>query len=267
VRKTIFAVLFLLAAVTSLSAQANPSITIVNNTGYTVHYVYISQTASDKWGTDRLAADETLTDGQSVSLQLPYPINVVNRYDMRLVDSDEDEYIKTNVLVSAGSRIIFTFGDFVSNNSGGGNNNNSNSGNNRANSNTNNNNNTQPSETNIDGSAMLSLINAERINVGAAPLTISGSLTASAGIRAEELSRVFSHTRPDGSSWVSVNSSASGENIAAGSSTINATFNQWMNSQGHRDNMLNPSFKTIGIAGYSRAGTQYTYYWVQLFGR
>nr|AGS52038.1 hypothetical protein [uncultured bacterium contig00008] len=88
-----------------------PPITIINNTGYPIRNIYISSTADDYWGTDRLSAEEVLNDGYSVTLNLPYPVNVVNRYDIMLKDSDGDTYTKMNVLVSAGSTIEFTFDD------------------------------------------------------------------------------------------------------------------------------------------------------------
>jgi tetratricopeptide (TPR) repeat protein len=96
---------------TTATVFNGPSITIVNNTGYTVYYVYISPTASDDWGDDRLASNQVIMNGQSASLQLPHPINVVNRYDIRLKDSDGDTYTKMNVLVSANGRIEFTIRD------------------------------------------------------------------------------------------------------------------------------------------------------------
>jgi hypothetical protein len=111
-KKVTFCFLLLMACLIALPAQQNPSITIVNNTGYTVFYVYISSTASTNWGSDRLASNQVLRHGQSVSLELPHPINVVNRYDIRLIDLDGDSYTKWNVLVSANSRIVFTFDDF-----------------------------------------------------------------------------------------------------------------------------------------------------------
>jgi hypothetical protein len=98
-------------SLTALSAQQNPSITIVNDTGYTVYYVYISQITSDTWGVDRLDSDKILSDGESVTLPLPYPLNVVNRYDIQLEDLDGDTYTKMDVLVSPGARIVFTFDD------------------------------------------------------------------------------------------------------------------------------------------------------------
>jgi len=114
--KFIFCILLFLPLFTGLSAQQNPSITIANNTGSTIWYVYFKSTASSEWGQDRLASDQIISIGQSVTLQLPYPINVVNRYDMRLKDSDENEYIKMNVTVASNSRIEFSRSDLNSRN-------------------------------------------------------------------------------------------------------------------------------------------------------
>lgn len=96
------------------SAPDLPYVTIVNNTGFTVWYVYVSQTASENWGSDTLGSN-VIINGSSANVQLPYPINVVNRYDIKLVDKDGDSYIKWNVLVTANGRIVFTFSDYVSN--------------------------------------------------------------------------------------------------------------------------------------------------------
>ena len=93
------------------STVGNPSITIVNNTGYTVKIVNVSPIADGKWGPNRLASNQTLDNGQSFTLQLPHPINVVNRYDIMLTDTDDDTYTQENVLVSAGDKIEFTFDD------------------------------------------------------------------------------------------------------------------------------------------------------------
>jgi hypothetical protein len=96
----------------SNAANDGPPITIVNNTGYLVYYVYISPTTSNLWGPDRLAANQTLPNGQSVTLRLPHPLNVTNRYDIMLEDLDGDTYTKFNVTVTANGRIVFTFSDF-----------------------------------------------------------------------------------------------------------------------------------------------------------
>ncbi|MCL2042877.1 MAG: serine protease [Treponema sp.] len=88
-----------------------PPITIVNNTGYTVYYLYISPTSDDVWGLDRLAANQTLGNRQSVTVNLPHPLNVTNRYDIMLQDSDGDTYSKFNVAVTANGRVVFTSRD------------------------------------------------------------------------------------------------------------------------------------------------------------
>jgi len=98
------------------SSRANisgspPSITIVNNTGYTIYYVYIKTTASGNWGEDRLAIDQRLDNGQSVTLHLDNTFTTGRQYDIRLKDSDDDTYTKMNVTVAANSRIEFTFSD------------------------------------------------------------------------------------------------------------------------------------------------------------
>ena len=110
-KKVVFCLILVLVLLPPLSAQENPSITIVNNTGYTVLFVYFSSVEADTWGPDRLAEDQVLLDGQSVTLRLPDPLHVANRYDIMLEDLDGDTYTKMNVTVSANSRIVFTFDD------------------------------------------------------------------------------------------------------------------------------------------------------------
>lgn len=88
-----------------------PTVRIVNNTGYTVHYAYISQTATDDWEEDILG-DDILANGEYIDVTLLYPLNVVNRYDVKLVDEDGDSYTKWDVLISPDSIIEFTFDDY-----------------------------------------------------------------------------------------------------------------------------------------------------------
>jgi len=110
-KKVAFCLILALALLPFLSAQENPSITIVNNTGYRIISVHFSSVKSDTWGPDRLAEDQVLLDGQTVTLRLPDPLHVENKYDILLIDLDEDVYIKWDVTVSANSRIVFTFDD------------------------------------------------------------------------------------------------------------------------------------------------------------
>ena len=94
----------------SVFGQEKPRITIVNNTGYTVYYVYISQTATDDWEEDVMDED-VLMSGDSVNVRLQYPLNVTNRYDIQLVDEDGDSYTKWDVLITPNARIVFTIAD------------------------------------------------------------------------------------------------------------------------------------------------------------
>lgn len=116
------------------------------------------------------------------------------------------------------------------------------------------------------------LINIERTKRGIHPLSISNKLFAAAAIRAGELAQKFSHTRPNGSSYltavqnVGYPSSYVGENIAAGQMSPIAVMESWMNSPGHRANILNPNYTEIGV-GVNYEDGYYGIYWVQLFGR
>jgi uncharacterized protein YkwD len=99
------------------------------------------------------------------------------------------------------------------------------------------------------------LTNLERQAAGVAPLREpSAALLAAAAIRAEEITTYFSHTRPDGSDCFSVLDGiayrTAGENIwrgSAGAYTPEHVIGRWMASDGHRANILNPAFSTVGI--------------------
>ena len=118
---------------------------------------------------------------------------------------------------------------------------------------------------------VVNLVNEERSKEGLSPLTIDSKVQAAAMVRAKECEISFSHTRPDGSNFASavkeqnVSYRSSGENIAYGQQTPEAVMNAWMNSSGHRANIMNPNFTTIGVGYYENAGG--TDYWCQLFTR
>ena len=119
---------------------------------------------------------------------------------------------------------------------------------------------------------MVELINKERKNAGLTPVTADNSLLEQAAdVRAEELPRLFSHTRPDGRGPftalddLGLSYRRAGENIAYNSGyadTVAQTMSDWMNSPGHRANILNGEFEQVGI-GLFQSGR--TYYWVQIF--
>lgn len=109
------------------------------------------------------------------------------------------------------------------------------------------------------------LVNAQRAKAGLSPLTLDKELSANAAVRAEEIVNHFAHTRPNGSSFstaITISYRRAGENIAYGYPTAEAVMNGWMNSEGHRANILQSSFTKIGV-GVVQKGS--TLYWVQLF--
>ncbi len=114
---------------------------------------------------------------------------------------------------------------------------------------------------------LFNLVNNAREAAGLQPLSWSNSLASAAMTRATEITVSFSHTRPDGSQWWTVNPSIMyGENLAGGQSTAQEVFNSWWNSPGHKANMMNPDFRTCGFALYYSGDAGMTYYWTQEFG-
>jgi uncharacterized protein YkwD len=128
---------------------------------------------------------------------------------------------------------------------------------------------------------VLSIVNAERAQANCGPLTINNQLTAAAQGHSEDMAtqNYFSHTSLDGSSaadrvtragydWSMV-----AENIAAGQTTAAQVMTSWMNSPGHRANILNCSYTEIGIGHVYESGDTfpgpygYDHYWTQNFAR
>ena len=118
---------------------------------------------------------------------------------------------------------------------------------------------------------VVELVNAERAKAGLTPLKMNQKAANAAKVRAREISSVFSHSRPNGKGFqtalddAGVSYRSYGENIAYGQKSPQAVMNQWMNSSGHRANILNPNFTEIGVGHYKTAdGVDY---WTQLFIR
>ena len=122
------------------------------------------------------------------------------------------------------------------------------------------------------------LVNMEREKVGIAPLKMDNTLQKVADIRAEEIKTNYSHTRPNGESWRTVldeyecKSSYTGENIYWGYDSINTpekVVKGWMNSEGHRKNILNPNYHYIGVGYKTEINNENNWgnknYWVQNF--
>lgn len=115
---------------------------------------------------------------------------------------------------------------------------------------------------------ILRLVNNERTSRGLKALTLDARISSAADIRAREIKSAFSHTRPDGRSCFTVLSdngisyAGAGENIAYGQRSASEVMTAWMNSEGHRANILNSAFTKLGVGVYSSGGTLY---FAQLF--
>ncbi|MFJ5136543.1 CAP domain-containing protein [Streptomyces sp. NPDC088707] len=117
---------------------------------------------------------------------------------------------------------------------------------------------------------VIALVNAERAKAGCGPLSANATLTRAAQGHSDDMAArdFFDHTNPDGAGpgervtaagypW-----STYGENIAMGQSSPEQVMESWMNSPGHRANILNCDFKEIGVGIHSQGGP----YWTQVFG-
>ena len=75
------------------ASSESVTLTITNGLeNYAIHYVYVSLSSSDSWGSDRLGEGRTLSPGKSVKLDLEKAT-----YDIRIVDEDGDEYVRSNL--------------------------------------------------------------------------------------------------------------------------------------------------------------------------
>ena len=115
---------------------------------------------------------------------------------------------------------------------------------------------------------VINIVNRERAAAGLEPLEYDDKLTEAAGVRAKELERKLSHTRPDGTSCFTVLQEFGieywmcGENIAAGQKLPAQVMTGWMNSPGHRQNIMGP-YTHIGVGYYVDKNGRTN--WVQLF--
>lgn len=116
---------------------------------------------------------------------------------------------------------------------------------------------------------VFALVNQARAQAGCNPLTDDPRLNQAAQQHSDDMANrdYFSHTTPDGVTFdqrevAAGYPSPGGENIAAGYTSAQAVMNGWMNSSGHRANILNCGFVAIGI-GLDTNG----WYWTQDFGR
>lgn len=132
-----------------------------------------------------------------------------------------------------------------------------------------------PTKPSADGSlsgyadAVVALVNQERAKAGLKSLSVNQAAAAAANVRAREIEGAFSHTRPNGSSFSTAlkeqgaSYRAAGENIAYGQRSAEQVMEGWMNSSGHRANILSAQYTAIGVGVYRSASG--TLHWVQLF--
>ena len=115
---------------------------------------------------------------------------------------------------------------------------------------------------------VLELTNVERTKAGLAPLTLDTELSKVARIKSQDMKdqNYFSHTSPtygspfDMMKTFGISYTSAAENIAQGQTTPEAVVQAWMNSQGHRENILNANYTHIGIGHVSDGN-----YWTQMF--
>jgi len=118
---------------------------------------------------------------------------------------------------------------------------------------------------------VLELVNAERAKYGLKSLLWDAKLAEVARIKSMDMrdKNYFSHTSPTyGSPFemmknFGITYNYAGENIAAGQTTPETVVQAWMNSEGHRKNILNPNYTHLGV-GYASGGA-YKHYWTQMF--
>ncbi len=130
-------------------------------------------------------------------------------------------------------------------------------------------------QLNQDEAEVIRLINAYRAQNGLQPLAASPSLTNAAGFHSSWMAdrNCFSHQcsfEPDlGQRLINARyrwQQAAGENIAAGLSNAQRTFQLWVNSPGHNRNMLDPRWHAVGVKRAYNSQSQYRYYWTVDFG-
>ena len=110
---------------------------------------------------------------------------------------------------------------------------------------------------------VLDIVNKERAANGLSPLKMDKGLLDTAMYRAAETSLYFDHVRPNGDICYAANRKMRGENIAAGQTDAENVMKSWMNSSGHKANILYSSYTSVGIGCVEVNGTKY---WVQCFG-
>ncbi|WP_160644283.1 stalk domain-containing protein [Chengkuizengella marina] len=117
------------------------------------------------------------------------------------------------------------------------------------------------------------LTNEQRVSNKLTPLTLNANISNVANIKSKDMliNQYFDHTSPtygspfDMMKSFGLNYRAAAENIAAGQNTPAKVVNGWMNSSGHRANILSSSYTQIGVGYYYGSNSNYRHYWTQQF--
>jgi len=117
---------------------------------------------------------------------------------------------------------------------------------------------------------VLDLVNKERTSRGLQALKFNSELSNVATLKSQDMidKNYFDHTSPtygspfDMMKKLGLSYSSAGENIAMGQETPQEVMNAWMNSDGHRKNILNPNFTELGVGVASKGSSLY---WTQMF--
>jgi len=121
---------------------------------------------------------------------------------------------------------------------------------------------------------VFALLNEYRQSMGLNALSWNSNMNQASRIRGYECAKNFSHTRPNGTPWYTVNETLlNGENIAVGYTTAESVMKGWKESKGHNDNMLYNRFSSVNIACFKTfkftegryTPSSYSYIWVQEF--
>jgi len=110
-KKPFVSALFLFSVSIAATAQQLPIIIIVNNTGFTIHSIYISPANSNAWGQDILRGG-TLQKSSYIH-ELPSPLSRESVYDIMLKNDDGQELIKWDIRISDNMQVVFTAGDLA----------------------------------------------------------------------------------------------------------------------------------------------------------
>ena len=120
---------------------------------------------------------------------------------------------------------------------------------------------------------VLNIVNNIRASNQLGNLTWSATCDSAATVRANEIIELYSHTRPDGSSWATAcpapaeSGGKSGENLAMGNAAVSpvTVVMLWLGSESHRENILNPDFTKLAVGFVYKPETTYKTYWSQFF--